>query len=166
MEAHLQTIIGTDKNNPYFTIFRNKRDKTIQVYFGAGLMEIVADKRDNPELKHLIARLFNAGAKRQSLIESFGYSYNAMKRWGDALKSGDGETIIHALSGQGAPAKVTIEIKSFVTHRFKSIYPKNKYTYSKEIREEIFDVFQKDISAETLRPLFNELKEKYFKKKT
>jgi transposase len=162
MDTHLQAIIGTDKNNPLLTVVRNSKEKTIDVYYGVCLFDVIIDKPDNPELKHLIARLFNAGVKRKSLIDNFGYSFNTIKRWADALKTGDPQTIFDALSGQGAPKKLTIEMKSFITHRFKKIYLENKYSYSKEIREEIVDVFQKDISAETLRPLFNELKEKYF----
>lgn len=165
MEVHLQAIIGTDKRNPLLTVFRNSKEKTIDVYYGAGLFDVVADVPNSPALKHLIARLFLSGVKKKSLIDNFGYSYNAIKRWAEAIKTGDYYKITHALSGQGAPKKLTVEIQSFITHRFKSIYEENKYSYSKEIREEIADVFKKDVSAETLRPLFNELKEKYFPSK-
>ena len=165
MEIYLQTIINVDKKNPYFTLIRNTKTKTIQFYFGSALLEIVDDKPDNPNLKFIIARLFNAGVNRQSLIETFGYCYNTIKRWGEALKTNDAVAIVAALSGQGAPKKLTVEIKSFVSCRFKSIYADNTYSYSKEIREEILEVFNVSISAEALRPLFNELKEKHFKKK-
>jgi hypothetical protein len=133
MEAHMQAIIGTDKKNPFHTIIRNLQDKTIEVYFGFALMEVIRDKPNNPELKHLIARLFNAGVNRTNLIRNFGYSYPAMKRWAEAIKTGDAQTIVHALSGQGAPKKLTVEIQSFVTHRFNSVYADNKYSFSKEI---------------------------------
>lgn len=166
METYLQAIIGTDKKNPHFTLIRNTKDKTILVYFGAALLEVIEDRRDNPNLKHLLGRLFNSGIKKQSLVDNFGYSYNAIKRWAEAIKTGDPETIVRALEGQGAAKKLNTEIRSFVIHRFKSIYAENKYSYSKEIREEILEVFNIEISAETLRPLFNELKKKYFKKKT
>jgi len=165
MGAHLQTIISVDKKNPHFTLIRNTKDKTIVVYFGAAPLEVINDHPDNPNLKFMIARLFNAGVNKQILIRTFGYCYNTIKRWGEALKTEDALTIVHALSGQGAPKKLTVEIQSFISHRFKSIYKENKYSYSKEIRDEILEVFKQDISAETLRPLFNELKEKYFQKK-
>ena len=165
METNLQQIIGTDKRNPLITVFKNSKEKTIDVYYGAGLLEAVTDVPNSPALKHLIARLFLSGVKKKSLVDNFGYSYNAIKRWAEAIKTGDNYKIFQALSGQGAPKKLTTEIQSFVTHRFKSIYKDNKYSYSKEIREEIADVFKKDISAESLRPLFNELKEKYFPSK-
>jgi len=165
MESHLQAIIGTDKKNPHFTIIKDSKNKTILIYFGASLMEVVSDKPDNPEFKHMVARLYNAGVNRKSLTEHFGYSRGTIKRWAEALKSGDPRSIVHALAGQGAPEKLTTEIKSYVSHRFKSIYAENKYSYSQAIRDEILEVFQKEISSETLRPLFNELKEKFFKKK-
>jgi hypothetical protein len=37
-----------------------------------------------------------------------------MKRWGDALKSGDADRLVAALSGQGAPRKLTPGILSFI----------------------------------------------------
>ena len=166
MGTDLQAIIGVDKNNPLFTIFRNKKEKTIIVYFGMAQLESVEDKPDNPNLKLLIARLFNSGVKKQSLVDNFGYSYNTIRRWSDAIKSGNAQKIVHALSGQGATKKLTVEMQSFVSHRFKSVYAENKYSYSQEIRDEILEVFKQKISSETLRPLFNELKEKYFKKKS
>ncbi len=156
MKPHLQTIISVDKKNPYFTLVRNINDKTITVYFGAAALEVVDDNAHNTNLKFLIARLFNARVKKQSLVETFGYSYNTLKRWGEAIKTNDALTIVQAFSGQGAPKKLTVEIRSFVIHRFKSIYEENKYSYSKEIRDEILEVFNQKISSETLRPLFNE----------
>ena len=165
MGAHLQTIIQVDKKNPYFTLIRDAKEKKINVYFGAALFEVIDDSPDNPNLKFMIARLFNAGVNKKNLVDTFGYCYNTIRRWAEALKTDDALTIVHALSGQGAPKKLTVEIQSYVTHRFKSIFPENKYSYSKEIREEILEVFNQNISAETLRPLFNELKEKYFTSK-
>ncbi len=162
METNLQAIIGTDKKNPHFTVFKNLKEKTIDVYFGSALFSAVADTPNNPNLKLLIAQLFSTGIKKKSLTEHFGYSYNAMKRWSDALNTGDPEILVKALSGQGAHKKLNTEIKSFVTHSFKYIYKTNKYTYSKEIREDVKEVFNVELSREVLRPLFNELKKKYF----
>ena len=165
MDKHLQAIIGTDKKNPNFTVFRNSKEKTIIIYFGAALIETIPEEPGSRALKHLVARLFNAGVKKSALTKTFGWSYNAIKRWADALKSGDSETINIALSGQGAPKKIITEIRSFIVHRFNSIYPENKYSYSKEIREEIQDVFKLEICAESLRPIFAELKTNFEQKK-
>lgn len=137
LEYQMQAIIGTDKRNPVFTVYRDKKRGEIQVYYGIALLEVIKDKKDNPELKLLLARLYNANVKAKDLIKHFGYSYPTLKRWGEALKSGDPERLYYALQGQGAPKKLTTEIRSFVIHQFEYIYPQNKYTYSKEIRQHI-----------------------------
>ncbi len=165
METYLQTILWVDKKNPHFTLIKDSMKKIINVYFGAVLLEVIDDTPNNLNLKFMIARLFNARVNKQNLVKVFGYCYNTIKRWAEALKTNDALTIVDALSGQGAPKKLTVEIQSYVTHRFKSVFVENKYSYSKEIRIEIQDVFNQDISAETLRPLFNKLKEKYFTSK-
>jgi transposase len=158
MSIYLQTIIGVDKKNPYITLVRDSEKKIINVYWGASLLEVVDDHPDNPNLKFVIARLFNAGLNKKKLVDTFGYCYNTIRRWGDALKTNDALTIVHAFSGQGAPKKLSEEIQSFVRYRFNSVYAKNKYSYSKIIKEDILDVYKLEISSETLRPLFNQLK--------
>lgn len=158
MDNSMQLIIGVDKNNPHFSIYRNSKTKEIYVYLGFALMEIIPDVKDNPQLKILLARLFNASVNKSALTREFGYCYHTLERWGNALKSGSPEELVRALSGQGAPKKLTKEIEAYVSHRFKSIYAKNKRSYSQEVRNEIKHVFQVEISSETLRCLFNKLK--------
>jgi transposase len=162
--ADLQTIIGTDKNNPYFTLLRNVEKKELLVYYGAGLMEIIPDEKEHPQLKLLIARLFNANVNKRKLTKHFGYSFQTMQRWSEALKSGDPVRLVHSLEGQGAPRKLTKEIEGYVSHRFKTIYATQKHTYSQLVRQELLEVFNLEISAETLRPLFHKLKEAYDQK--
>ncbi len=157
----LQTVIGIDKRNPLFTIFRDIKKHEIHIYYGGLLHEVIQDKKDNPEFKLMLARLYNAGVCVKSLIKNFGYSYPTIQRWGEALKSGDTEKLYQALSGQGAKKKFTPEIVSFVVHDFEHVYPRNKYTYSKEIRQDIKKVYKISISAETLRPLLGDLKTTY-----
>lgn len=160
MTIQLQQIIGVSKKNPYFTICRNESTpRNIYVYFGAALMEVVPEDKSNPEFKLLIARLYNAGVKAKSITEEFGTARTTMSRWGDALKSGDPECLVAALSGQGSPSKLTPDIVSFIKARFPQIYNETRYNYSAIMRKEIKEIFGKDISSETLRPVFKELKE-------
>ena len=159
MTVPLQRLIGVDKKNPYFSICRDASNPgKIYVYFGAALMEVIAEDTSNPEFKLLIARLYNAGVKAKSITEKFGIARTTMKRWGDALKSGDTDRLMAALSGQGAPRKLTAEILSFIKVRFLQIYQENHYNYSIIIRKEIKEIFGKEISSESLRPIFKELR--------
>ncbi len=164
MPEGLQLILGADNKNE-FTIYKDTKGNNIHVYFGIGLFEVVENDKSNPELKLLLARLYNSGVKVKTLIEHFGFSYPTYKHWGDALKSGDEERIYWALSGQGGGSKkLRPNIVSFIIHDFGHVYPRNKYSYSKEIRQDVKDVFNVTLSGECIRPLLGKLKETYRKK--
>ena len=156
-KMQLQGVLGVDKKNPGFTLYRE--NKVLQVYLGTSLMETVPDNKTNPAFKLLIGRLFNSGMKKKTLGEVFGLCYTTMKRWGDALKSNDMDTLARALAGKGASRKVTAEMKAFIQLRFDDIYQRTHYGYSQTIRNEIKIVFGETVSSETLRPLFSALKE-------
>jgi transposase len=163
MPEGLQLIIGADSKNE-FTVYKNRKEQKVYVYFGAGLFEVTDDNKNNPELKLLLARLYNAGVKVKTLIEHFGFSYPTYKHWGDALKSGDEERIYNAFSGQGGGnKKLKPEIAAFITHDFGHVYARNKYSYSKEIREDIKEIYNVEVSAECIRPLLGRLKKAYNK---
>ncbi len=160
----LQLILGADQKND-FTVYKDQKNNKIHIYFGLGLYEIVENDKHNPELKLLLARLYNSGVKIKTLIEHFGFSYPTYKRWGDAIKSGDKERIYWALSGQGGGAKkLTSEIIAFITHDFENVYSRNKYSYSKEIRDDVKDVFDVKLSSECIRILLGKLKQAWQKK--
>jgi hypothetical protein len=164
MPQDLQYLIGVDKRNPYFSVYKDKSQGEIHIYYGASIFDIVKDKKDNAELKFMLARLYNAGVKVKSLIEHFGYSYPTYKRWGEALKSGDAERIYLTFSGQGGNKKLTPEIISFIIHDFGHVYPRNKSSYSSEIRKNIKDIYKIGLSSESIRPILKSLKEKFHSK--
>ncbi len=164
MATGLQLILGADEKNS-FTVYKNIKSNKIHIYFGIGLFETVENDRKNPELKLLLARLYNSGVPTKTLIEHFGFSYPTYKRWGDALKSGDEERIYHALSGRGeGNRKLSPEIVAFIIHSFDYVYSTNKYSYSKEIRQDIKDVFDVELSSECVRALLGKLKKAWQKK--
>jgi len=153
--AHLQEIVGTDKSNPFFSLCRNvKQPGKLLVYFGMSLLEVVNDDINSPAYKLLLARLYNARVKPQALLKAFPVAYTTLRRWGDALKSGDSEKLISVLAGRQHPRKLTPDILKFTKTRFYAIYPENHYSYSKVICQEILHTFDVTISGESLRPYF------------
>lgn len=156
---YLQQILGTDKKNPVFTVFRDPEGEHLHVYYGAELIEIVPADKEKLAFKLLVARLYNSGIKVKSLREAFGIDRKTMKVWGDAVKSGDPEKLLRVLRGRGSGRKLTIEIRAYVRMRFPLIYAETQYEYSKRIRKEIQQVFGESLSAESLRPLLKELKQ-------
>lgn len=155
----LQEIIGVDKKNPHFTLCRNsERPGELRVFWGAQLLEVVSEDKANPEFKLLLARLYNAGLNVSTLTNVFGVARTSLKRWGDALKSGDPERLVRVLAGRHHPRKLTPEILGFARCQFNWIYPDDRYTYSQRTRADIQDVFNIPISAESLRPYFSQWK--------
>ncbi len=166
MPEGLQLILGADNKNE-FTIYKDFKDNKIHVYFGNGLFEVVENCKTNPELKLLLARLYNSGVKVKTLIDHFGFSYPTYKHWGDALKSGDKERLYYALSGQGGGnKKLKPDVVAFIIHDFGHIYPRNKYSYSSEIRQDLKEIFDIELSSECIRPLLGKLKKTYQEKQS
>ena len=166
MPEGLQLIIGSDSKNN-FTVYKDTKENKHQVYFGMSLFEAVENNKNNPELKLMLARLYNPGVKVKTLIKHFGFSYPTYKHWGDALKSGDEERLYWALSGQGGGGKkLKPDVVAFITHDFEHVYTRNKYSYGQEIRQDIKDVYQIEPSAECIRPLLGKLKRAYLEKQS
>lgn len=153
----LQAILGTDKNNPMFAVYRDEQKRELHVYYGFELLEVVPDDKTSPRFKLMVAQLYNAGVKGITLVEVFKVDPKFMRRWGRALKSGDPETLVKALQGRG-PRKLTPEIKAYIKRRFPILYEENPHNYSSRLRKEIYEIFNVRISGEGLRLHFHELK--------
>lgn len=159
----LQQILGTDKRNPVFSAFRDEGREVVHVYYGAQLLEIVADSREHAAYKMLVGRLYNAGVNRKALRRAFKADPKTMSRWGRAAKSATPDEIARILAGRQYRRKLTSEIQTYIRLRFPKIYHENRYDYSREIRDEIAQIFRRSLSAETIRPLLKELKERTVK---
>ena len=156
----LQAILGTDKNNPMFAVYRDEQKRELHVYYGFELLEVVPDDKTSPRFKLMVAQLYNAGVKGITLVEVFKVDPKFMRRWGRALKSGDPETLVKALQGRG-PRKLTPEIKAYIKRRFPILYEENPHNYSSRLRKEIYEIFNVRISGEGLRLHFHELKAQF-----
>jgi transposase-like protein len=155
----LQPILGTDKRNPIFSVCRQAGPpSSLHVYYGAELLEVVPEERQHPAFKLLVARLYNAGVKGVELQRRFRVDRKTMRRWGQALQSGDAEQLVRALAGRGGHRKLTPEIQSFVRVRFPEIYQQSRAGYSQRLRTEIQRVFGVRLSGECLRPLLKGLR--------
>src|ERR1700682_1762187 len=153
-----QLILGIDKRNPLFTVYQDFEKEQLHVYYGFELLEIVPDQTDAPAFKMLAGRLYNAGLKVQSLTEVFQIDRKTMQRWGRALQSGDAQKLIRVLAGRSAGRKLTPAIEVFARRRWPRLWAQGAYGCSKRLRHEIYEAFQVKLSAETLRPLVQELK--------
>jgi len=153
-----QLILGIDKRNPLFAVYENRAQERLHVYYGLELLEMVPNDPKAPAFKMLAGRLYNAGLKVQTLTEVFEVDRKTLQRWGRALQSGDAQQLIHVLAGRSAARKLTPTIEAFVRHRWPQITAHGNYGSTRRLRQEIQQIFQVKLSAETLRPLVQELK--------
>lgn len=159
-----QTIIGTDKKNPFFSVHRDTENNRLYVYYGANVFEVLEDKKESPQLRFLVGKLYNAGVKAADISRELGFCFRSIKKWANAIQSGTDDEILELFEGRNHKSKMTHEVEGFVIYEFKRIYPKNKQSYSKEIRKSVKEVFGYDISSESLRPIFTKLRNELFPK--
>ena len=160
MMSTLQPLLSPVKGSPDLLLYVNPQDPgELFVFLGLALLERVPHVRDHIAFKMLLARLYNAGMKVASLVICFGVAHTTLRRWGLSLRSGDMDQINRAFSGQGAERKITPEIDSYVRDRFRELYGTCR-AYNKKIREEVKKYFKTEVSAERLRWIFVEEREK------
>ncbi len=158
MHGELQQILGTDKRNPCFTVFRGEAGALL-LFYGGELLETLPDDRDHAQYKLMVATLYNAGVNGRHLREVFKVDSKTMRSWGRTLEGGDVDELARVLAGRKATRKLTPEIQAYARMRFSHIHPENRRSYSQVIRGEIVEVFGVDLSAESLRPIFKKLRE-------
>lgn len=155
----LQPILGTDKKNECFSVFKSTSDPAkLEVYFGMALLEKVNNDASSLLFKMLVGRLYNARIKVKTLEVAFELDRSTFRRWGEVLNSGDDDEIVRVLSSSGGTKKITPEIDRFIREEFQQIYPHNSYSYSSAIRNKIKKIFKVELSGEAVRPIFNEEK--------
>jgi hypothetical protein len=157
----LQSILGTGKSNPVFSVSQHTQTGQFHVYYGLELFEVVPSDREDTRFKLMVAHLSNVGVRLTALHEAFGVDPRTIKKWAGALKTGDAQKLIQALAGRGANRKLTPAVEHFVRQRFAAIYSEDRYTYSRRIRGELKDLLQVNLTGETLRPLLGELKVRF-----
>jgi len=153
------------KKNLSLTLFREKHTNHLQIYYGASLLECIPDDPGHIGYRSAGGRLYNAGLDRQILSQTFKVDRRTLQSWGCALLLDDKKEAVKILSGQ-RNLKLTPEIIQFAKIRFLKIYPDNRYGYSKQIREEIEEVFEIKLSGEVLRKKFNKWKDEIVKTST
>jgi hypothetical protein len=155
----LQPVLGTEKRNPVFSVYRQARPvPLLHLYHGAELLEVVPEDRRNPAFKVLIGQLYNAGVKGVVLQRTFRVDPKTMQRWGRALQSDEPEQWVRALAGRSRHRKLTPEIRAFIALRFPEVYTNNCRGYSQRLRAEIKAAFGITLSGECLRTLLQPMR--------
>ena len=154
----LQLILPTDKSNPSFSLYASADGRFLHVYYGLELLEVLPVDRAHPAYRLLVARLYNAGLRVQTLAEVFDVDPKTMRRWGLALRSSDPALLQQMLLGTEICRKRTPAILAFVRQRLPELRHQGVRNYREVLQQEIESVFDTRLSGETLRILMGEVK--------
>ena len=152
-----QLILGTDKDNPLFTIYAEDEEQ-LHVYYGLELLEVVPADPEAPSFKMLVGRLYNAGLNRRVLAETFSVDPKTMRKWGRALFCRNAQEWVRVFGGQRARRKVTPEIEAYVRARWAAVSAEGTYGAMSRLCREIQSVFGVGLSPRALRPVVGPLK--------
>ena len=158
LPGSLQLILPTDKTNPAFTIYATTDERFLHVYYGLELLEVLPVDRAHPAYRLLVARLYNAGLRVQTLAEVFGIDPKTMRRWGRALRSSDPALLEHMLLGPEVARKRTAAIDAYVRQRWPALRREGIRNYREVLQQEIASIFEINLSGETLRIMMGEIK--------
>ena len=153
-----QLILGADKHSPVFTIYMDESGKSLSVYYGFELLEIINNDRESPAFKLMLGRLFNAGINRRILSETFQVDPKTLQRFGAVLLQSDPVELVRVLEGRAAGRKITSAVKRFAHIRWPYLVADGGYGAVEVLRQEIQKVFDLEISRSGLKDLVRELK--------
>jgi hypothetical protein len=152
----LQLILGPDKRNPSFCPYTDAPGQQLHVYYGLELLEVVPKDRDSPAYRLLAARLYNARVRVATLEAVFGLDRKTMRKWGQALRSGDRDWLAEVLASRWGRRKFTVEMESYVRTRWPAL--QGQRDYRRRLQAELERVFGIKVSGETLRPVLRQLR--------
>lgn len=155
---HGQSILGTDKRNPSFSIYVDPTGERLQVYYGFELMEYVNNDREDPAFKLLLGRLYNGGLNLRVLSEVFEVDPKTIRRWGKALYLRDATELIRVLEGRAAGRKRTLAVERFARLRWPHLVADGRYGAIGRLLGEIESVLDVKLSRSGVKDLIRELK--------
>jgi len=154
MNATLQPVLvcgqsdGTD-----MSVFTSGAGLTYEVYIGVALLERVEIGPKKLQHKMLVGRLYNAGVAVGRLQEAFGHEPRTIKRWGDALRSGDIEEMARVFGGRSARRKVTPELIKYAQQLYRERERFGK-SFRAAIIQKVGEVFEVSISPTVASNIF------------
>ena len=127
----------------------------VAVWWGLTLVERLQCHGSAFEYKLSAARFYNMRVPSAVLVREYGLARSTVKRYGEALRSGDAERMRRVFSGQGGPRTITVQIDAYVRGRYASLRLTAR-NYNASIRAEVQERWETPVSCERLRRIFRD----------
>jgi hypothetical protein len=69
---HLQSVLGTNRKSPVFTVSQHTETKRYHVSYGMELFDVVPSDREDLRFKLMVGHLANVGVSLSALHDAFG----------------------------------------------------------------------------------------------
>ena len=101
--------------------------------YGLEVLEVVPNDPRSPAYRLLGGRLYNAGLRVRTLEGVFGLDRKTLRKWGLALRSGDGKWLGEVLAGRSGRRKLTLEMESYVRFRWLALRAERRRDYRRRV---------------------------------
>ena len=156
----MQGQLGVNRERPILTVQTFEDEKVLCVYVGFLYYSSVPNDRSSVQYRLLVGQLALAGFAIVQLMEVFGFSRPTIMRYkGIVANSSDEQEMFKQLrGGYCEKSKLTLDVEVYIRTRFQAIYPRNRGSYNRQLREEVFKQFRIELSAETVRQVIAPLR--------
>jgi len=159
-ETLLQPLLGVCKHNPLFSLQCDKAGGRLLLFYGAELLETFPDSPHHFALRLCAGRLYNSGVPRKALKAAFGLDVRTIRRVAKALKQDDPEVLTGVLQGRQRPRKLSVEVAAFVEAMCDTAFDLHPRAPSRYLLQKVQEVFGVSLSAETIRPILADYRER------
>ena len=159
----MQGQLGLDRKKPVITVIPNEDGTLLKVYLGFLVYKIIPNDKASFLYRLLVGELAaNLGISIAQLIVAFDFSRVTIMRYRDAVETSQGNEIelFEKLQGYHRKnTKLTLNVEHYIIERFPVIYAENKTRFNKQLRIEIEERFNVELSRESVRRIITPIRE-------
>ena len=158
----MQGQLGLDRKKPVITVIPNEDGTLLKVYLGFLVYKIIPNDKASFLYRLLVGELAaNLRISIAQLIVAFDFSRVTIMRYRDAVETSQGNEIelFEKLQGYHRKnTKLTLNVEHYIIERFPVIYAENKTRFNKQLRIEIEERFNVELSRESVRRIITPIR--------
>lgn len=152
--------LGLNPKKPLITLQTSDDKKTLQVYVGFLHYESVPNDPTSFQYRQLVARFAITGFPIALLSREFGFSRPTILHFKAIVANSTDEAEMFArLRGYNRQkTKRLPEVEAYLQARFATVYTANRGSYNRQLRQEVQELYQVELSPEALRQVIAPLR--------
>ena len=157
----MQGQFGLNKKNPVITIQTTSDENNLIVYIGFLYYTVIPNNPASIQYRLLVGQLALAGFSIARLMDFFGFTRPTIMRYRDIVKDtlDEAEMFAKIRGYNSEKSKLVPDVEAYIKSRFETVYRSNRISYNQQLRKEIFEKYQIELSAEALRRVIAPLRQ-------